>query len=73
VKKLILGLLLCFGSMQAITLEQTLDLAGVTNSQRRVWLSYVCNLLEKMSIDDRTIVYMYLEDLNGEDKSTDDK
>jgi hypothetical protein len=71
VKKLLLALVLCFGSMQAITLEQTLDLAGVTNPQRRVWLSYVCNLLEKMSIDDRTIVYMYLEDLNDEDESKD--
>jgi len=69
-KNLVLSALLSFGFMHAVPVEELLDRAHIEDARQRMYLSYLCHLMEKLSVEDRTIINIFLDSINDEEEAS---
>lgn len=62
-KKLILALSLCFTSLVAIPVNEFLDKVVIANQEQYDRLFVLCRVMEELSVEDRTIIYVFLDEL----------
>lgn len=70
-KKLILALSLCFTSLNAVSINDFLSKAIKFEQEQYDRLQYdrlyaLCLLMEELSVEDRTIIYVFLDELEDE-------
>ncbi len=72
-KKLFLVLLLACNPLHGITVDELLDATPIKSPEQRMFLLYICHTLDKLSIADRSVVYIYLKDLLCEEDTPQEK
>jgi hypothetical protein len=65
-KRLLLCALLAISPIGAMSVEDFLASARIQDAEQYARLSVLCRMMEELSVEDRTIIYVFLDSINDE-------
>lgn len=69
-KSIILSALLSFSLASAVSVEEFLSSARIEDQEQHERLRVLCRMMEELSVEDRTIIYVFLDSINDEEEAS---